>query len=400
MNSIINNTKHSEQEASKLYLGLMSGTSIDGVDVALVDFYQNQHRLIDSYLHPIDLNTKTKLRSLCSLKAQENHIDAVQHRIELLGELDYRMGCIFADSVNQLLTRKKLDKNAIIAIGSHGQTIRHQPARKNAFTLQIGDPNIIAYQTGIKTVSDFRRMDMAAGGQGAPLAPGFHNASMRDESENRIILNLGGIANITLLPRASNKPISGFDTGTANTLLDVWYLHNHPDSRQDYDHNAEFARQGKIHLPLLEQLLRDPYFELAPPKSTGREYFSIEWLWQQIEHVQQQTSAQTLKAEDVQRTLLEFTAMTISQAIFKLQLKNFQVYTCGGGRHNYFLINRIEQLLKQPVYNTDKLGIDGDYLEAMTFAWLASRRIDEKPGNLPSVTGAREAKILGAIYLP
>ena len=391
----INSEMDNSSSASQRYIGLMCGTSIDGVDVALVEFSETGCELLESYLHPIDDSIKAKLRSLCSLSSQENYLQNFEHRIELLGELDTTMGKVFADSVNALLKQKKIDKSTITAIGSHGQTIRHQPATQSPFTLQIGDPNIVAYQTEISTVADFRRMDIAAGGQGAPLAPAFHNAVMRTQKENRIILNLGGIANITLLPKDQGASVLGFDTGTANTLLDVWFMQNHKDNVDDFDRDSQFARQGNLDPQLLTFLLDDPYFELAPPKSTGREYFSIEWLWKKIK----QTERIILPA-DVQRTLLEFTAISVRDAILKLELKDFAVYTCGGGTHNLFLIERLEALLNKPVKPTDSIGVSGDYLEAITFAWLAYRRINQRPGNLPSVTGASENKILGAVYLP
>ncbi|MET1256994.1 anhydro-N-acetylmuramic acid kinase [Aliikangiella maris] len=380
---------------SERYIGLMCGTSIDGVDVALVDFSTGQPRLVDAYLHPISSSIKSKLRALCSLASRENHLQQAEHRIELLGELDHVMGEVFADSVNEFLLLKNIAKESICAIGSHGQTIRHQPTLQSPFTLQIGDPNIIAYQTGIITVADFRRMDMAAGGQGAPLAPAFHNATMRSSQIDRLILNLGGIANVTWLPKDSAQQVIGFDTGTANTLMDVWYLHNHPQSEQEFDQDSHYARQGRSHPTLLKQLLKDPYFELPPPKSTGREYFSIEWLHQQLKQV-----GENISAADVQRTLIDFTAISIRWAIEQLALPHYEIYSCGGGTHNHFLIEQIEQQLSQKIKPTDDIGISGDYLEAMTFAWLARQRLNQLPGNLPSVTGALEKKVLGAVYLP
>lgn len=380
---------------SELYIGLMCGTSIDGVDVALVEFNNGNCRLVESYLHPIEDELKGKLRSLCSLSSQENYLQNFEHRVELLGELDQRMGCVFAESVKQLLKQKQIEASSIKAIGSHGQTIRHQPALKTPFTLQIGDPNLIAYHTGITTIADFRRMDIAAGGQGAPLAPAFHNAAFRCEEENRIILNLGGIANITLLPQDSKDSVLGFDTGTANTLLDVWFMQNNPKANEDFDKNSQFAQQGEVDQVLLEFLLDDPYFALPPPKSTGREYFSIEWLWQKLKQ-----TGKIIPSASVQRTLLEFTAITIRDAVKQLNLDNYNIYTCGGGTHNHFLIERLEDLTAHSIKPTDVLGVSGDYLEAITFAWLAHQRLTLQPGNLPSVTGANEPKILGAIYHP
>lgn len=380
---------------SNLYIGLMCGTSIDGVDVALVEINDSSCRLIEHYLHPVKESVKDDLRLLCSLADNEKDLRTKENRIELLGTVDVQMGHVFAESVNHFLKLKNITKEQIRAIGSHGQTVRHQPKQDFPFTFQIGDPNIIALHTGIETVADFRRMDIAAGGQGAPLAPAFHNAVMRSSSENRIILNLGGIANITLLPKEQTAKVIGFDTGTANTLMDAWYMHHHPDRTDDFDRDSEFAKTGIINQQLLELCLADPYFQLPYPKSTGREYFSIAWLQEKINQLQS-----TAKPSDIQRTLVEFSAQTIADAINSLSLDNFSVYSCGGGTHNKLLIKSIETHLKRPIEPTDNIDVSGDYLEAMTFAWLAHQRVNQLTGNLPSVTGASSKKILGAIYLP
>ena len=361
----------SNRNASQLYIGLMCGTSIDGVDVALVDFANDQHILVESYLHPVEDAVRNKLGKLCDLVSQRDMEFEFHHRIELLGEMDVIMGQVFADSVNTFLHNFNIDKTSIIAIGSHGQTIRHQPDLQSPFTLQIGDGNLIAHRTGITTVSDFRRMDMAAGGQGAPLAPAFHEASMRTQSENRIILNLGGIANITFLPKDKSIDVLGFDTGTANTLLDAHYKMHHKDSHDFFDRDAKFAKQGKVDQQLLEEMLKDPYFSLLPPKSTGREYFSYSWLNDILDLI-----PRPIAKEDLQATLLEFSAKTIADAIVKLSLNEFSVYASGGGMHNDFLLKRIENHLGEPVGRTNDIGVDGDYLEAMTFAWLAHQRIN------------------------
>ncbi|TQV74127.1 anhydro-N-acetylmuramic acid kinase [Aliikangiella marina] len=386
---------HDENSDSELYIGLMCGTSIDGVDVALVKIDQARCELVEHYLHPITAPIKDSLRQLCSLADNESNLKSLENRIELMGKLDVQMGHVFAASVNQFLSIKNIPKEKIKAIGSHGQTIRHQPKLEFPFTLQIGDPNIIALETGIQTVADFRRMDIAAGGQGAPLAPAFHNAVMRSTEENRIILNLGGIANITYLPKESESDVIGFDTGTANTLMDAWFMKQHPARVDDFDRDSGFAQKGEVDQSLLTHCLNDPYFELAPPKSTGREYFSIDWLEEKIT-----TSDSNASPADVQKTLLEFSAITIAKAIQDLSLDAFNVYTCGGGTHNRLLIERIEHHLKQTIFASDKIGISGDYLEAMTFAWLARQRLHLQSGNLPSVTGASSEKILGALYLP
>ncbi len=379
------------KQSDGLYIGLMSGTSIDGIDVALVRFTQQNCELVTTHNYSIKRETKQKLISLSS-QLKPGDLPA-KNRIELLAELDVVMGLAFSAAANELIELNQIDKQSIIAIGSHGQTIRHRPNNQHPFTLQIGDPNVIAEQTGIQTVADFRRSDIAAGGQGAPLAPAFHNAIMRSSLENRIILNLGGIANITFLPKKNQQAIIGFDTGTANTLLDAWYQKHHPTSEEDFDRDSLFANTGTANQELLTTLLEDPYFRLPFPKSTGREYFSLKWLENQIAKIENR-----IKPEDVQRTLVAFTVKSISNAIKSLGIDNLQIFACGGGMHNQFLTDSLAAELGHPVQTTNDIGVDGDYLEAMTFAWLAKRRIEALPGNIPSVTGANRPKILGAIY--
>ncbi len=388
---------------SKLYIGLMSGTSIDGVDVALVDFKDNRCELIDTYLHPISNDVRAKLIDLATPKVSSSSTTVV-NRIEQLAELDVIMGNVFADSVNTALGSFNKKAEQIIAIGSHGQTIRHRAEYLHPFSLQIGDPSIIAEKTQIKTIADFRRMDIAAGGQGAPLAPAFHQAVLRSEQQNRIILNLGGIANITILAQDPKIEVTGFDTGPANALLDAWFTLHHPKAVHRFDKNSEFANQGVVQSELLTRFLGDDYFTLAPPKSTGKEYFNLDWLQHNLNQCQQQYSA-----ADIQRTLLQLTVNTIADAI-KAASVQFSpnspvlVLCCGGGMHNKLLLTLLQQRLAQAnkkvsVGQTNDVGIDGDYLEAMTFAWLAKQRVEMLPGNLPSVTGASRPKILGAEYL-
>lgn len=378
---------------SELYIGLMSGTSIDGIDVALVDLANSECKLVHSYNHPIDNHVKGKLSELSSPLIHLS--DTPQNRIELLARLDVIVGQIFAEAVNKLIDTHQLDRHSICAIGSHGQTVRHRPDIKYPFTLQIGDANVIAEKTGIKVVSDFRRADVAAGGQGAPLAPAFHNAILRHESENRIILNLGGISNITYLPKDHNQRVIGFDTGTANTLLDAWFNKHHPKDNDDFDRDSKFAMQGQVNQQLLDRLLDDPYFQLSYPKSTGREYFSPDWL---NKHLSESNNLPT--TADVQRTLVQFTVKTIADSIQSLVIKDLTILVCGGGMHNRFLLKLLSKALNISLSTTNEIGVNGDYLEAMTFAWLAKQRLDERPGNLPSVTGAAQLKILGGVYLP
>lgn len=390
-------------DSNDLFIGLMSGTSLDGIDVALVEINDDNCNLKNSYFHPLRSEIQIKIASISSTF---NHANSTpqnstigQNRIEAMAELDTLMAQESAKAVNDFLSINNINAASISAIGSHGQTIRHRPNRKYPFTLQIGDANIIAERTGIKTVADFRRMDLAAGGQGAPLAPAFHNAILRTESKNRIILNLGGIANITYLPKDKLLPVIGFDTGPANTLMDAWYRQthskNHDKPSLHFDKDAQFAQKGEVNATFLQRLTSDRYFEQRPPKSTGTEYFSMDWLLNHINALQNQISEQ-----DVQRTLLEFTAVSVWQSIEKLNITDFDILVCGGGMHNKYLLKRLESYSRNEIYTTNRFGVDGDFLEAMLFAWLAKQRLLEQPGNLPSVTGARDFKVLGAVYLP
>ncbi|MFI4955348.1 MAG: anhydro-N-acetylmuramic acid kinase [Gammaproteobacteria bacterium] len=356
----------------ELYIGLMSGTSVDGIDAALVDFGSEHPKLIASHFSPYSPSLRQTILNLCQPGIDE---------INRLGDVDVVLGKEFGRTVNNLLKKSGVNPSDIHAIGSHGQTIRHHPARR--FTLQIADPNIIAVETGITTIADFRRRDMALGGQGAPLVPAFHQSIFFEKNKSRVIVNIGGIANVTFLP--ANESVIGFDTGPGNTLLDAWTeIH----LQQPCDKNGDWAAQGKIHTDLLKKLLSDIYFELSPPKSTGREYFNLEWLRKYL--------PEKIQAIDVQATLVELTARTIIQSI---PFVADELLICGGGAHNSFLMSRIiENAKNMPVSTTEKFGIHPDWVEAMAFAWLAKQTLNKKPGNLPLVTGARKATILGAIY--
>jgi anhydro-N-acetylmuramic acid kinase len=276
----------------------------------------------------------------------------------------------------------------IIAIGSHGQTIRHIPEGEYRTSFQIGDPNLIAELTGITTVADFRRRDMAAGGQGAPLVPAFHNQVFRASGINRVILNIGGIANITILPGDEEDPVSGFDTGPGNGLMDAWIFKH---QGKQFDLNGEWAASGRVRPDLMDQMLADPYFSQAAPKSTGKEYFHLDWLKKHL--------PKKAKAEDIQASLCELTAMTISQAIQQTAPATDEIYVCGGGAHNPHLIQRLNELHKPVnVTSTSELGLSPDWVEATCFAWLAKQTLHQQAANLPSVTGARHNVVLGGIY--
>ncbi len=260
------------------------------------------------------------------------------------------------------------------------------------FTLQIGDPNRVAEVTGITTVADFRRRDVAAGGQGAPLVPPFHAALFRSPGEHRAVLNLGGIGNFTLLPADPDVPISGFDTGPGNALMDDWISHAR---QQPYDHHGDWAASGEVDDVLLERLLGDPYLSAPPPKSTGREYFNLTWLHEQLER---HLADRQTDAADVQATLCAFTAETVARALANWGSQTQRVLVCGGGRHNRTLLAAIAARVRCPVETTDDHGVDGDSIEAAAFAWLAHQTLNGQSGNEPTVTGARGPRVLGAIY--
>lgn len=357
------------------YVGLMSGTSADGIDTALVDLTKTPPKLLATHYHEYTPQLRREILGLCTPGPDE---------INRMGELDAKLGKAFAQAVNTLLTNNSIKASSIKGIGSHGQTIRHAPAKH--FTYQIGDPNIIATDTAITTVADFRRRDMAVGGQGAPLVPAFHQAIFQKKNTNRIILNIGGIANITLLP--ATGLVFGFDTGPGNSLVDAWaekYLD------QAYDEKGEWAAKGKLHVDILNNLLNDPFFKLPPPKSTGREYFNLTWL--------QKYLPASIKPIDVQTTLVELTAQTIIDAI-KQHFSEGEVLVCGGGVHNHFLMSRLKSLGNTfTIESTEKYGIDPDWVEAMAFAWLAKQTLTKKAGNIPAVTGASKPAILGGVYL-
>lgn len=374
----------------ELYIGLMSGTSIDGIDAALVSFENGQCQLIAQHLQPMPPALTAQLHQLC--RPNDNEIGT-------LATIEQPLAEAFALACEQLLAKTNYSPNDITAIGSHGQTIRHHP--EHQFTLQIGDANILAALTDIDTVADFRRKDMALGGQGAPLVPAFHQAVFQHQSINRAIVNIGGLANITYLPSLKhNKSILGYDTGPGNTLLDAWFKAKN-NSKNSYDTDGKWAASGVIITPLLTRLLQHDYFSLAPPKSTGRELFNLAWLQGYLN-----TLVVSYTDADVQRTLTRFTALSIANEINKLMPSAednnhivSEVYICGGGAANPLLMTDLAELLPQtPVMTTAHIGIAPDWVEAIAFAWLAKQHIHKLPGNLPAVTGASRLAILGALY--
>ncbi|MDO9105386.1 MAG: anhydro-N-acetylmuramic acid kinase [Methylovulum sp.] len=365
---------------SEFYIGLMSGTSLDGIDAALVDFKNGAIRLVTfEYLaYPDDIKAAIQQISLA-----ENLISLKDY-----GGLDTRLGLLFAETVDALLAKTDIPASSITAIGSHGQTVFHAPDRSLPFSLQIGDPNIIAEKTGITTVADFRRRDIAAHGQGAPLVPAFHQAVFSHPHIHRCIVNIGGIANITVLPADTSAPIIGFDTGPGNTLIDLW-IQRHQN--RDYDPDGAWAKTGNINHKLVSQLAQDAYFKMPAPKSTGKEHFSLTWL-------ERHCDIHQYRPEDLQASLCYLTATSICDAIQQYAPATEQVLVCGGGIHNDYLLQLLGQNLSCPVLSTDDFGINPDHVEAMAFAWLARQTINHLPGNLKEVTGADRAVVLGGIY--
>lgn len=361
-----------------LYLGLISGTSMDAVDAVLVDFGTSPLKLIASSAAPLDPALKARITAV---------IESPDHAsLDEIGQIDVAVAREFARSVTDVLQRAGVEAAQVAAIGSHGQTLRHRPDLRFPFTWQIGDPNTLAELTGITVVADFRRRDVAAGGQGAPLLPVFHDLVFRSDREDRVILNLGGIANITVLTRG--KQVSGFDTGPANRLLDAWISRHRG---QAFDEHGAWGAGGRVDAALLARLLAEPYLALPPPKSTGRELFNVPWLLERL-------GSDGRRAQDVQATLLEYTAATVADAV-RHHAPGASVYACGGGAHNSALLAALGRRLSPAlVTTTATLGLDPDYVEAIAFAWFARRTLAGLPSSAPSVTGARAARILGAIY--
>jgi anhydro-N-acetylmuramic acid kinase len=363
---------------AELHLGLISGTSADGIDAALVRFEGDHCALVKGDTFRWDPALRARLVAL----GQGG--DATS--LDELGALDVQVAEAFADAALRLIESARVSPRDVRAIGSHGQTIRHRPAAAHRFTWQIGDGNVIAERTGIDVVADFRRRDVAAGGQGAPLVPAFHAALLHDAREARAVLNLGGIANFTLLPREGD--VRGFDTGPANALMDAWCERHHGTP---FDAHGAFAASGRIDDALLERLATDPWFSLPPPKSSGREQFHLDWV---ATHVRGDE-----RPEDVQATLLDLTARTVADALRAHQPDTARVLVCGGGVHNPVLLARIAQRLPGVrVESTAAHGLDPDFVEAMAFAWLAREALAGRPGNLPAVTGARGPRVLGVVY--
>jgi anhydro-N-acetylmuramic acid kinase len=367
--------------ARELYLGLISGTSADGIDAALVEFdEQGKPNLLGGLVHPWPADLREQILAVAQ---DETRVD-----LDTYGRLDVAIGHCFADAAKALMARHEIHAGELRAIGSHGQTLRHRPLGAHPFTLQLGDATVIAERCHIDTVADFRRADIAAGGQGAPLVPAFHATVLRRPGAVRVVLNLGGIANITVLDGGGH--ITGFDTGPANGLMDAWCLRHRGEA---FDRDGDFARSGSIDASLLQAMLSDEYFAMPPPKSTGREHFHLAWL-------ESHPALAGVEPAAVQATLLELSALSIVDAITQYAPLAVDVVACGGGVHNAALMQRLGELLAgKPLRSSAELGIDPDFVEAMAFAWLARQRLNHLPGNLPAVTGARGPRVLGAWHV-
>ena len=354
----------------ELYIGIMSGTSLDGIDVVLCEIDAKHCKYLHSLEYPMPLAVKTDI--LAMINAQTS--------LEEIGKLDHRLGLLFAEAVMALLERESIDTDSVTAIGSHGQTLWHAPYGKHPFSMQLGDATIISVKTGIPVIADFRRKDVALGGQGAPFAPAFHAFLLG--SLDAVVLNIGGMANITVL----DETLLGYDTGCGNVLLDM-HISTHLD--KSYDKDGAWAKQGTLNNVLLATMLKDEYFSLPYPKSTGREYFNKAWLNAMI----MEANIEDIKAVDMQRTLTELTAVSIATEVLRFN-KN-RLMLCGGGTKNSFLVERLNILMPQI-----KIGVmeHSDDIEAMLFAWLAYKRLHKQKVNLKHVTGASDNAILGAIY--
>lgn len=366
---------------SEFYIGIMSGTSLDAVDIAYCKIKDESLELIHSASYTFDKKLKSEI------------LDAINGLTTLkeIGELDTRLGEMYADAIESFIAEKMIDKNEITAIGLHGQTLWHEPNSKHPFSMQLGNANVITAQTGVSVVSDFRRKDIALGGQGAPFAPAFHQFLFSKLGSRVAVLNIGGMANLSIL----GDTVMGYDTGCGNVLMDYWISHK---SGVSYDKDGEWAKSGVVNEWLLKQMLLEPYFLKKAPKSTGRELFNGKWLKKQLENFAKKNGNSVyLKSRDTQATLLELTVKSIANEVKKSMAETLIV--CGGGGRNLYLMKRLkEELSGVEIVLSDERGVSSEFMEAMAFAWLAHERIHKKCVKISSVTGASKDSILGAIY--
>jgi len=364
------------------YIGMMSGTSLDGIDAVVLEVNEHSCRIT----HTAGSRFPDKLRAELSELIRANQDIPLEDMVDLHIAL---AGC-YAEAVNTLLEKANLSATEVAAVGNHGQTVRHCPDANPPYSLQLGDPQRLADLTGITVVGNFRQADLDLGGQGAPLVPAFHNAVFAKQAESRAAVNIGGIANITLLPE--DGAITGFDTGPGNTLMDEWTYRHH---QRPYDYEGQWAASGQVNPLLLAQLASDLWLQSPPPKSTGREYFNLQWLDTILNRL-----GMHISPADVQATLCELTAATIAKALLN-QNTPTTVAVCGGGAHNLQLMRRLRAMLPEAeLTTTADWGIDPDWVEAAAFAWLADARLKGVAGNVPSVTGASGATLLGDVFQP
>lgn len=370
-----------DMQNKNLYIGVMSGTSLDGIDATLVHIDETDVTLLAQSTFPFPVSLKEQLLDIATGQPTT---------LVNIGQIDHQLGHLYAEAINDLLRQTHYKAEQITAIGNHGQTVYHQPNGVHPFTMQLGDANIIASQTGITTIADFRRKDMALGGQGAPLVPAFHQAIFKAKASSVVVLNIGGIANISVL--RPNMPTIGYDTGPGNMLLDIWMR---KQRNQAYDRDAKYALSGKVDNDLLSCMLQDDFFSQQAPKSTGRERFNLSWLKKKLIEYNQ-----TISANDTQATLTELTAQSIANEVQQYASGTQpELLVCGGGTNNPLIMLRLTQLLPNwSVGTTDDKGINSQYMEAIAFAWLAKRRIHNQSSNLPEVTGAKHLASLGVIY--
>ena len=363
-----------------IYIGLMSGTSADSIDCAAVDLSSNKIKVLGSKNFEIPKDLKDDiLQSSQSAKIKKGLID----------NLNFRMAEVLVNSVKEIMNELSIEIEAVKAIGSHGQTIKHEPNSTTPYSLQIGDPQKISDELNLRTVGNYRYDDIEAGGEGAPLTPIFHEQVFGKDKKTKMIVNIGGITNITAL----DYPIKiGFDSGPGNCLMDCW---SRAHDIGNYDDKGSWASSGTINLSLLETMMGDEYFLRDYPKSTGPDYFNYEWIQKNLTSLSKEISP-----KDVQATLLQVTILSLLQSINKLKLSNENIYLCGGGVHNDFLCSELKKQSKSEIKTTFDLGIDPDYVEAICFAWLAKQRMENKKFNLSEITGSKGEVYLGRIYEP
>ncbi len=368
---------------SELFIGLMSGTSVDAIDAVLMDFSKSNTHIVSSYSQSIDSSLRKNINSLISKNQLPKDFE----------KLDKQFANASSKAVEQLLNLSSTNADQITAIGSHGQTVFHDPKGTPAVSIQIGDPQHIANTTHIPTIGNLRQADIDAGGEGAPLASAYHAATLQSPTEERIVVNLGGIANITKLPKDKMQPIIGFDTGPASTLMDAWTQQH---LNKPFDKDGAWAQSGNANTTLLESMLKDNYFSKSPPKSTGREYFNLEWLQHFLD-----AQSETIPVQDIQATLLSLTVYSVADSIETWCPEGKKILLCGGGSENSFLVQKLEKTLQgKIIQNTNDYNVPTNWMEAMAFAWLAKQHFENTPGNIPSVTGADMPVKLGNLYKP